>query len=403
MNKLIIAILSMVIAISSFGFVGYVGAATTNDVKFNDVNNSHWARSSIELAAKAGYVSGYPDGTFKPSNQVTRAEFLKMIVDDLALPHEVDTKVWYQPYVTAAVESGVHSEIDFKSDYNKPITRLEMARVITRALARNVEYKAYYESFKGLYNGDLPFVDYRDFKQVEVPYLALAFGAKIISGYPDLSFGMDKKATRAEAAVMLNNFDMANEVSPATFQYLNEMKEVAETGTNALTVSKLEKKSDIKKDDLTLDTKNYTAKLKRAYVIPFDGNIVSMYERKYVVPRKDLDPYYLGFQGFIVGVADVTFKKDGTRNLFWTDLYMNIEASYYDQEPHNKFGFIFPAMIDNYDISKGRTDEIVFYGRYEKEHPSSWFWSNLLGGGHELFLNRDALRKEGVNTFETIN
>jgi hypothetical protein len=390
MKKLIarvMAILLMIVAVIPINN----GISAAASLTFRDIHN-HWAKAAIEQTVAKGYVSGFPDGTFKPSNQITRAEFIKMIVDDLALPHGVDKKVWYQPYVTAAVKSGIHSEVDFNNDYNMPITRLEMARVIARSLNRDVEYKEYYDSFKGLYNGDLPFVDYREFKQVDVPYIAFAFGAKIIEGYPDLSFGMDKKATRAEAAVMLNNFDKSIDTDPAKFQYLNEMKEIAETGTNALTVSKLEKVSDIKKDDLTIDSKNYSAKLKRAYVIPFEGNIVSMYERKYVVPRKDLDPYYLEFQGFIIGVADVTFKTSGVKTIYSKDLYINPTGAYYDQEPHNKFGFIFPYIMRSKDLVKGETNEIVFYGSYDKKHIGSSFMSNI-SGGYELFFNRAALRQ----------
>ena len=45
------------------------GAAT-----FTDVPASHWAAKSIAYAAKRGWVTGYTDGTFKPGNNITRAE-----------------------------------------------------------------------------------------------------------------------------------------------------------------------------------------------------------------------------------------------------------------------------------------------------------------------------------------
>ena len=45
------------------------GAAT-----FTDVPASHWAAKSIAYAAKRGWVTGYADGTFKPGNNITRAE-----------------------------------------------------------------------------------------------------------------------------------------------------------------------------------------------------------------------------------------------------------------------------------------------------------------------------------------
>src|SRR5690606_19873926 len=51
---------------------------TTNSVtSFKDMKG-HWAEKAVTNAVKAGYVSGYPDGTFKPNKEVTRAEFTKM-------------------------------------------------------------------------------------------------------------------------------------------------------------------------------------------------------------------------------------------------------------------------------------------------------------------------------------
>ena len=47
--------------------------------EFSDVPSTHWARPYIDGMVRRGYVSGYPDGTFKPSNAVTRAEYASMI------------------------------------------------------------------------------------------------------------------------------------------------------------------------------------------------------------------------------------------------------------------------------------------------------------------------------------
>ena len=47
---------------------------TSGTVTFSDVPASHWAAKSISYAAKRGWVTGYADGTFKPGNNITRAE-----------------------------------------------------------------------------------------------------------------------------------------------------------------------------------------------------------------------------------------------------------------------------------------------------------------------------------------
>ncbi|MFM6814175.1 MAG: S-layer homology domain-containing protein, partial [Dolichospermum sp.] len=43
-------------------------------IKFSDIQN-HWSRAFIEALAARGILKGYPDGTFRPDNPVTRAEF----------------------------------------------------------------------------------------------------------------------------------------------------------------------------------------------------------------------------------------------------------------------------------------------------------------------------------------
>ena len=50
-----------------------------DETTFSDVSG-HWAESYIAAAVKAGYVSGFKDGTFRPDDNVTRAQFVKMIV-----------------------------------------------------------------------------------------------------------------------------------------------------------------------------------------------------------------------------------------------------------------------------------------------------------------------------------
>jgi len=47
---------------------------------FSDLDESHWASSVVSLAAAAGLFQGYPDGRFRPSTTITRAEFLAVLM-----------------------------------------------------------------------------------------------------------------------------------------------------------------------------------------------------------------------------------------------------------------------------------------------------------------------------------
>lgn len=111
-----------------------VGAADEKAArKFKDVAAGYWASEMIEQAVEKGYVNGFSDGTFKPEKKVTRAEFIKMLVDALKLPHVEKGSPWYQPYVASLIETGIHKENDFKNNYDSTLTRFEMVRLAARA------------------------------------------------------------------------------------------------------------------------------------------------------------------------------------------------------------------------------------------------------------------------------
>ena len=112
-------------------------AATTSDIA------GHWAEKSITELMQAGFISGYPDGTFKPDNAITRAEFLKIITSVLGLApassssssfSDVSSEDWFFGYIMAAVEKGIVSGYpDGTFKPNNPITRQEAAKIVVKA------------------------------------------------------------------------------------------------------------------------------------------------------------------------------------------------------------------------------------------------------------------------------
>lgn len=60
--------------------VGEAAQYAAGATKFADVPADHWATGFINVAVDVGIINGYPDGTFLPENQVTFAEAIKMIV-----------------------------------------------------------------------------------------------------------------------------------------------------------------------------------------------------------------------------------------------------------------------------------------------------------------------------------
>ncbi|WP_042165960.1 S-layer homology domain-containing protein [Paenibacillus gorillae] len=135
MKKVWISLLSLVVIVgllmtTSFTREARVEAAAPS---FKDVAG-HWAQSSINIAAQAGIINGYPDGTFKPEGTITRAEMLKVMA--LTAHIEVGSatvgKPWYTPFQTALTDAKVYAAGDFSGDMNKPATRLELAKLSMR-------------------------------------------------------------------------------------------------------------------------------------------------------------------------------------------------------------------------------------------------------------------------------
>ncbi|MCL6456417.1 MAG: S-layer homology domain-containing protein, partial [Gorillibacterium sp.] len=151
---------------------------TKGYASFSDTDK-HWAKGSIDAAVQQGYVSGYEDGTFRPNNQVTRAEFTAMIVAASNLEVKpASGGTWYEPIVAAATTAGLTTPDEFKGNWNTKMTRLEMARMAVRATGeKNTDAKKWM-------------------------YLVTKTG--IMSGYGGGELGTDKTTTRAEAVVVID-------------------------------------------------------------------------------------------------------------------------------------------------------------------------------------------------------
>ena len=57
----------------------YANEKLTSKIVFSDVSDDYFAKAQIEEFINAGIIEGYEDGTFRPKNNVTRAEFVKIV------------------------------------------------------------------------------------------------------------------------------------------------------------------------------------------------------------------------------------------------------------------------------------------------------------------------------------
>ncbi len=127
--------------------VGAFGVEKVEDAEeiFPDVPQGEWFFDFVMSGQKAGVLSGYPDGTFKPGATVNLAETLKMVVlaGKVDLPSTVEQKVfmdvnkdeWYAPHALFARDNNiVFSHDDGKLHAEDNMTRGAFAEVIYRML-----------------------------------------------------------------------------------------------------------------------------------------------------------------------------------------------------------------------------------------------------------------------------
>ena len=111
--------------------------------EFNDIESTHWALSSVMALNKLGIISGYEDGSFRPNNNVTREEFVKLIVEAFDIIsqntecdfEDISADAWFKKYVSAAVENGIIKGIDENHfGVGQSIRRQDAAVILDRVL-----------------------------------------------------------------------------------------------------------------------------------------------------------------------------------------------------------------------------------------------------------------------------
>lgn len=189
-------------------------AADQNKPVFPDISG-HWAEKVITALYNDKVVAGYPDGKFHPNDNITRSEFSSMLAKWLKLdPVEVETPSFVDignHWATQQIEQLLANRVLVKSEYGSrygvgmPITRIEMMRLMVRALNLKMEVENSMIATKYLDDASLSFRD-RGIVNACTKY-------GIVNGYPDKTVGAYRIATRAEGAQMLKKMMIIYETS----------------------------------------------------------------------------------------------------------------------------------------------------------------------------------------------
>ena len=332
----------------------------------------HWAQNTINKWVDKGDISGYPDGTFRPNNMITRAEFLVLVNNAMgytksgyAYFSDVPSHYWGKNAIQTGVAAGYISG-DGNGIFrpNDPVTRQEAAAMISRILdLKQNESRAY------------RYTDSYAISNWAKGVVGAVSDAGIMAGYPDGSFGPNRVLTRAEAVLAL---DKTVNYKPGDKE---EDKEETQKEDMLLTQSKLEDTTIT--GDLTisdrLGTKTITLEdvtVKGKLIVDGGGEIIlkDCDIKEMVMDQKDTAVKASGK----TTVEKTTFKKIGKlTGGDYTDVIVDKELSGYitidakvrnltlDAETDLKLGS--DARIKNMEITKNADKATIDFSKGKVE------------------------------------
>lgn len=188
--------------------------ATGNNRTFTDIQK-HWAEKSISTWAQRGYIDGYANGKFMPNQAITRAEFCVFInklmgykrVSSLRFS-DLKGNEWYALEMGKAIAAGYLSGYpDGTIRPNQGITREEIASILTKVL-----------SLKNVQTDTLSKFKDRDrissWSKLSVNTVVYN---KYMSGFPDKTFRPQSTVTRAEALAIFDRIVGTLYDTPGTY------------------------------------------------------------------------------------------------------------------------------------------------------------------------------------------
>lgn len=192
---------------------GLTGDETPAVTSFSDVPTSHGFYTAIMNCASKGITSGYADGTFRPTNPVTRAQFCVML-SRAFYPNEVkkyDTEAnkaqgWFVPNTKALSAAGVLGNTSFQYMCNDPgtmdriITRYDMAQLMTNIMAK----KGFSATTAQKNEAQKKIGDYKSVPSKYQNAVKNVFALGIINGYDkNGTFAGDKNMNRGQGCVVI--------------------------------------------------------------------------------------------------------------------------------------------------------------------------------------------------------
>lgn len=190
--------------------------ASAEAVTFPDVEPDDWFAEAVDVLSDEGIVKGSDDGTFRPSEPVTRAEFAVLLSRSLGLSPEgshpftdLPDGAWYEPEIAALFETGLTggvSSTEFRPEDR--VSRQQAVSFVIRALAYRMSIQPLGEVDLELTPDEVEmwlqgFPDRGRIADVHRPAVANAYRFQIVSGGSDGFFHPLDDVTRAQSVGML--------------------------------------------------------------------------------------------------------------------------------------------------------------------------------------------------------
>lgn len=168
---------------------------------FEDIDGVSWASEAIIALADKGIVSGKADKIFKPNDNITREEFVKILVEAMGLAQnecpanifaDVNEADWFCRYVNIANENKIAKGTgNGKFGIGENITREDMCVMLYNALKmKNAEITA----------KELTFEDETEISEYAKEAVKALYGMGAVNGVSETAFEPKGNATRAQAA-----------------------------------------------------------------------------------------------------------------------------------------------------------------------------------------------------------
>ncbi|MDX9971009.1 MAG: S-layer homology domain-containing protein [Candidatus Gracilibacteria bacterium] len=147
------------------------------DSVFKDVSSKSSIYESIEYLNNKGVVNGYEDGTFRPNNPVTRVEALKLILKSTQTKTKVgalkfkdtENNSWYSEFLYTAVENGIvkgYEDGTFKPENS--VSKAEFYKMLFKSAGINLDNENFDSSFVDISQNDWFFPYFEYAKQIGI-------------------------------------------------------------------------------------------------------------------------------------------------------------------------------------------------------------------------------------------